>query len=432
MSDGRKVSRRSFLKGAAAAGAAGVVGPMILPSGVLAAHGRPGANDKVALAQIGCGRRSNQLLCIPPDAQFVAFADLFQERLDFRAEQYPDADLYLDYREMLERDDIDGVIIASPDHWHALHAVHACRAGKDVYVEKPMTLTIAEGRKMVKVARWHKRVVQCGSQQRSRPSSAKGCQLVREGRVGKIHTVHGFNYPSPWECTLGAEPVPEGLNWDMWCGQTEPRPFNMELYLPRVRGHEAGWISYRPYSGGEMTGWGAHGLDMIQLALGFEDTGPVEVWPELEKVPPDDGIHKGPCCEVAFRYADGTILRLDGQGPGGGAIFQGETGEIVVNRGAYMVVEPDKQGNMTQTAFEEDGFKSTEAHIKNWVDCMRTREKPRADVEIAHRSTILCHLGNIARWTGRKLQWNPKKERFVDDDDANSYLKRKMRKPYTM
>lgn len=413
------ITRREFLKQSLGTAAATVAAPLILPGRLWAADGQRGPNDRINVGYIAVGRRARQLMDLPSGMQIVAISDVNRQRLDEMAAG-KDWRKYPNYREMLAEPDIDAVIIATPDHWHALNAVHACEAGKDVYVEKPMTLTIWEGRKMVEAARKHERIVQVGSQQRSMKECRIGCELVRNGRIGNVHTVHGANYPSPWECDLPEQPVPEYLDWDMWCGQTEPRPYHLELYLPRVRGTEAGWISFRPYSGGEMTGWGAHGLDIIQWALGKDDTGPVEVWPEGE----------GLKCPVSFRYADGTTVLLDGKGPEGGGSFEGDQGKITIDRGKYRTLP---MGLDAKPAQDTDlRLYESNDHLGNWADCIRSRRMPIADVEIGHRSTTMCHLGNIARWTGRKLQWNPQNETFIDDDDANTYLQRPMRAPYAL
>lgn len=412
-----KLTRRGFLAGGLKAGLVGVVAPLILPARARAAAGRPGANDRINVAYIGMGRRARQLMDLPADMQIVAVSDVNRQRMDEVADKRGWRK-YQDYRELLAQDDIDAVIISTPDHWHALNTVHACEAGKDVYVEKPMSLTVREGRLMVEAARKHGRIVQVGSQQRSMKECRIGCELIRNGRIGKVHTIHGANYPSPWECDLPEQPVPDYLDWDMWCGQTEPRPYHIELYLPRVRGNEAGWISFRPYSGGEMTGWGAHGLDIIQWAMGMDESGPVEVWPEGE----------GLKCPVSFRYADGALVMLDDKGPGGGALFEGESGKILVDRGKYETTPKE-----LAEALIKDGdvrLYQSDDHMANWAQCIRSRNLSVADVEIGHRTATMCHLGNIARWTGRKLRWDPEKESFVDDADANTYLERPMRAPY--
>ncbi|MBI2422241.1 MAG: Gfo/Idh/MocA family oxidoreductase [Candidatus Hydrogenedentes bacterium] len=426
-------TRREFLAGAVAAW----VAPTIIPARAF------GANERIAIGHIGVGRRAQQLMTFPAEAVSAAASDVYLKRLEDlkqRNEKFKEAALYQDYREMLARSGIDGVIIATPDHWHALHAIHAMEAGKDVYVEKPMTLTIREGRRMVETARKHGRICQAGSQQRSQKANRIACEWVRNGRLGKVHTVHAANYPSPWECPLGEEPVPEGLDWDMWCGPTEVRPFHKELYLPRVRGQEAGWISYRPYSGGEVTGWGAHGLDQIQWALGMDASGPVEVEPLLDLEPPDDQVHKGPRCQVRLRYADGTEVILDDRGPGGGALFEGALGTLLIDRGRYEAspevdtTPPDASGIHLYDSGAKtlNPVEDTEGHIGNWLYCMRTREMPVADVEIGHRSSTACHLVNIARWTRRKLAWNPVSEQFEGDEEANTYIDRARRAPWVL
>ncbi|MBI5095826.1 MAG: Gfo/Idh/MocA family oxidoreductase [Candidatus Hydrogenedentes bacterium] len=400
------IGRRSFLGGVAGAG-------LLALTGCVTAR-KIGPNDRINIGLIGAGRRGRQIAAtLPPDAQLVALADVNTARL---AEMNAGKSLrtFTDYRKLLESRDVDAVLIATPDHWHTLCSVHACQAGKDVYCEKPLTLTVREGRAMVKAARRYKRVVQTGSQQRSMTACEDGCRAVSEGRVGKIKEVHGANYPSPWECDLPEQPVPEGLNWDMWLGQTPVRPYNLDIYLPRAK---PGWISFRPWSGGEMTGWGAHGLDIIQWALGFSESGPVEVWPEGQ----------GLKCPVSFRYANGVVVKLDGKGPDGGGLFVGDKGEILIDRGKFEV----REGGNTQST--NNGAPSDDKrHMINWIESIRSRRAPIADVEIGHRTATMCHLGNIARWTGRHLKWDPKKETFPGDADANTYLQRPMRAPYKL
>ncbi len=418
MATSRRISRRGLLKKGAGVGAVGLAAPYFVPSRVLAKAGQPGANDVIGVGYIGTGRRGKQLAGLPKGARAVAVSDVYTKRMD----EFPGSEKlkrYQDYRELLGDPNVDAVVIATPDHWHALNAIHALEAGKDVYCEKPMTLTVREGRAMVEATRKHKRVFQTGSQQRSMAASRRGCELTRNGRIGKILKVIGANYPSPFDtCDASAKPVPEGLNWDMWCGQTEPRPFNAKLYLPRP--HPTGWISYRRYSGGEMTGWGSHGFDLIQWALGTDETGPVEVWPE----------GSGRECAVGYKYASGIVMMLGKEAPGGGGIFVGDKGKIKVDRGKYQTwpesIGKEPLGDSDTRLYVSDN------HRGNWVDCIRSRKKPVADVEIGHRSATICHLGNIARWTGRRLKWDPEKEIFLGDDEANALLERPMRKPYAL
>ena len=435
MGEATRMTRRRFLTRSAAISSGAVAAPYVIPCGVLAAEGRPGANDRIGVGYVGVGRRARQLMKLPAEGRIVAASDVDMKRAEEIAAKFQ-GKAYQDYRKMLESKDVDAVVVATPDHWHALPSIHACQAEKDVYCEKPMTLTIREGRLMVDAVRKYKRVFQTGSQQRSMGPNRLGCELIRNGRLGKLEIVIGSNYPSPWRCGLPAQPVPAGLDWDAWCGQTEPRAYHKDLFTPRA---DPGWISFRPYSGGEITGWGAHGLDQVQWALGADDTGPVEVW--AEGGPLEGPIYREPesrtrgnelCSKgraVTFRYADGVTMTL-GDAPGGGAIFIGEKGQITINRNK-LTSKPEGIAKEPLKETEIHLYKS-DHHMQNWFDCMRSRELPVADVEIGHRSTTVCHLGNIARWLGRKLRWDPQTETFPGDDEANTYVSRPQRKPYQL
>jgi len=428
-------NRRSFLRSSALMGAAGMALPVLIPSGVLAADGQPGANERIGIGLIGIGRQASgllEMLARHKEARFVAVADVNLKRAEAAAAKHSGV-AYQNYRKLLERKDVDAIVTATPEHWRGLIVLESCQAGKDLYVEKPMTLTIREGRLMVDAVRKYKRVLQTGSQQRSMLPNHVGCEMVRSGKLGKIQRVIAHNYPSPWEGKLPAEPVPEGLDWDMWCGPEAVVPYNKDLYLPRAN---PGWLSFRPYSGGEMTGWGAHGFDQVQWALGMDLTGPEEVWTEGPKYDPPtyaaaepksrgDGICSQP--KVFFRYPGGIVMEL-GAGPEGGAIFIGEKGKLTIDRAICKSDPPE----LAEEAMENRPKKFNESHLKNWLDCIKSREKPIADVEIGHRSATVCHLGNIARWTGRRLRWDPVSERFPDDAQANQYLDRERRKPYTL
>jgi predicted dehydrogenase len=410
----------------------------VVPSGVLASEDQPGANDRIGLAGIGIGRQGGGLMrgaASSKQARIVAIADVHIKRGEETVKSLGGQSAYQDYRKLLERKDVDAIITATPDHWRALVCIHACQAGKDIYAEKPMTLTIREGRLMVDAVRKYKRVLQTGSQQRSTAANRHGCELIRNGRIGKVHTVIGHNYPSPWECALPGQPVPEGLDWDMWCGPAEVVPYHTDLYKPRAN---PGWISFRPYSGGEMTGWGAHGLDQIQWALGMDESGPVEVWTEGEKfnpptyTQPESRARGEKMCRtpmVFYRYADDITLKLDNGNPGG-AIFIGDAGKIEIFRGR-VTSNPAEIAKDPLTDAKVRLYESNN-HLQNWFDCIKSRERPVADVEIGHRSSTVCHLGNIARWAGRRLRWDPVKEVFPDDEEANTYLDRPRRKPYQL
>ena len=413
MTSKQQVSRRSFIQ--KGAGAVAMAAPLVMPSRVLS-----GPNDTINVGVIGPGRRGQQIMKDLEGAkggQIVALSDVNEDRIGMLANGKP-WKLYTDFRKMLESKEVDAVLIATPDHWHALNSIYACMAGKDVYVEKPMTLTIQEGRVMVQAARKHKRIVQCGSQQRSMKACRIGVELVRQERVGKIKEVHGYRYASPWDQPFPVDTPPDGLDWDMWLGPTPKRPYHDDIYTPRAN---PGWISIMPFSGGEVTGWGAHGVDIIQWGLNTEKTGPVEVWLGDNHRELDAPVH--------MKYANGVLLHMDGKAPEGGGVFVGEKGSIVVDRGRYQVT-PESLAAVGPDA--GNSLYISNSHMQNWLDCIRSRELPIADVEIAHRSTSICHLMNIVRWTRRKLQWDPDKERFVDDDDANTYIDRPRRSPWEL
>ena len=427
------ISRRGFLTKATTAMGAIAATPYIIPSWVLAAPGRPGPNDQIGIAGIGIGRQGGSLfqrLGKMPEVRIIGVADINLPRAIHAAKQYGGNGVQ-EYQKMLDRNDVDAVLTATPEHWRALICIHACQAGKDIYAEKPVSLTIREGRLMVQAARKYNRVFQVGSQQRSMNVNRAGCQMIRQGGLGKIHKVIVMNYPSPFNCGLPGEPVPGGLNWELWCGATEPAPYHPQLYVPRGK---PGWLSFRPYSGGEMTGWGAHGFDQVQSALGMDDSGPVEVWTEGEPftpptiTKPESNTRPNKICrnpKVFFRYTNGVVLE-PGDSPPFGAVFIGEKGKFTIGRGKLTSNPEELAAEVIQ------GVDAKENHLGNWIDCIKTREKPNADIEIGHRSATVCHLGNIARWTGRRLRWDPSKETFPDDADAQKYLDRQRRKPYDL
>jgi predicted dehydrogenase len=431
-------SRRQFLRQSTLLGVAAVASPYIIPSGVLAADGQPGANDRIGIAGIGIGRQGSSVLKNAMQlnrCRFVAVADVNLPRAKDIAEKYQ-GEAVVDYRKVLDRKDVDAIITATPEHWRGIIAVHSCQAGKDVYAEKPLSLTIHEGRMMVDAARKYQRVFQVGSHQRSMALNRAVCAYIREGKLGKITEVLASNYPSPWEYNLPAQPIPEGLDWELWCGPVPVVPYNIDLYKPRAN---PGWISFRPYSGGEMTGWGAHGLDQIQWALGMDDNGPVEVWTEgpafspltYSAAEPRDRGEKQCNSPIVFcKYANGITVKFEGGRSGGGA-FVGEKGRIDLSRNDVKSNPPEIAEEIIKSVGEDSKRDADMDHVTNWLDCIKSREKPAADVLIGHRSATVCHLGNIARWTGRKLSWDPVKEVFADAE-ANKYLDRERRKPYLL
>ena len=405
-----KVTRRMFTT----AGLSAAAFPYLLPQRA------KGANDRVRVGVIGAGNRGGLLMDqLPEGAEIVAVADCFRKRSeDAVAKRKASWRIHNDYRELLDRKDIDGVIISTNDHARVRCAIHAVQAGKDVYAEKPLSIYVAEGRALVKAVRKYNRILQVGSQQRSMAMNVTACNFVKNGGLGRIHLVLGVNYTAPVK--IGAMPedsVPEGLNWDLWLGQTAQRPYNLELF--------SHWMRYWDYSGGDMTNWGAHGVDQIQAALGMDRTGPVEFWP----------LQDAPEGSVAFRYATGTEVRLE-LPPGdlqGGAMFIGQKGRIEITRNALRTDPPNMIKELPPQE-EVDKWKRAQwqakYHMQNWLDCMKSRETPLADVEIGHRSISVCHIANLARQLNRKLHWDPEAEKFTGDAEANDRLTRTPRKGY--
>lgn len=425
--------RRALQRGLA--GTLGVFAPQFISRSALAEGDRPGANGRVGVAIIGCGRRGDNYLAglLPPRMQIVATCDVNLARAEKTAERVRCRDFFQDYKRVLDRKDVEGVMIATPDHWHALMAIAACQAGKHVYVEKPMTMCIVEGRRMVEAARRYRRVVQVGSQQRSTVPNRDGCALVRSGAIGKVTRVIAPNLASPWICDFPGQPIPAELDWDQWCGPSKVLPYHPSLY--QCEG-EPGWMECRDYSVGRIGNWGAHALDQVQCALGADATGPVEIrvdGPPLEPpryAKPESRERGWRACErptLTFRYAGGTLLELS-HGPLSGAIFIGEKGQVVIERGSVQTESRDLIENVRL----KDGPSYTLAHIDNWIDCMESGSLPVADVETGHRTATLCHLGNIGRALGRTLRWDPAAERFLDDEEANQLLDRPRRKGFEL
>ncbi|HUT34413.1 MAG TPA: Gfo/Idh/MocA family oxidoreductase [Planctomycetota bacterium] len=415
MGEAKRVSRRQFARRGGQLGAAAWAGFHYVAADVLGAEGHTPASDRIGLGHIGYGRRGTQLRGLP-GGQVVAIADVNQKRL--AAAEGQKLKGFRDYRRLLDLKEVDAVVVATPDHWHAPNALHAVQAGKDVYCEKPLTLTVREGRELVEAVRRYGRVLQTGSQWRSMPGCRLGCELVRNGRAGRIHTVHAHNFPSPWEPELPAEPVPPEIDWELWLGPSPFHPYNVNIYLPRAK---PGWISFTPWSGGELTGNGSHGLDMVQWALGTDTTGPVEVWADGPRI--NSVVH--------YRYANGVVMHLDQGGYVVGGIFQGDRGEIRLD-GTKVTCLPEAIGREPVRPDDIRLYESNN-HFANWGECMRTRARPIADVEIGHRSATLCHLGNIARWLApRRLKWDPDAETFPDDPEAARYLSRPRREPYRL
>jgi predicted dehydrogenase len=424
-SETKSMDRRRFMQSASAiAVAAGPISsPILFPRS--ARSEQTPASDRIRVGAIGVGGRGTLLLQqLPNSAELVALSDCnLAKAEEFKAKSNGDWPIYQDYRKILERKDIDAVIVATGEFQRVLPCIEACQAGKDVYAEKPLTLYIQEGRALVNAVRKYNRILQVGTQQRSMEMNRVACELVRSGGLGKILEVRAIAYagsePSPGEL-FPAQEIPKGLDWSQWLNQASERPFNSRWM---------GWMKWRDFAGGEMTNWGAHGVDQIQWALGMDDTGPIEIAPLTE----------GPNGQVRMRYANGVQVNYviePGKGPMGGAIFVCEKGKLEVNRNKFTSNPPEiAQQLLKSLDIEEEERKWSDSlalwqakwHLQNWLDCIRSRKLPVADVEIGHRSVSVCHLANIARATGRVLRWDPKSEVFLQDEAANQFLTRKRR-----
>ncbi len=421
MSARKPISRRSFLGAAMAAAGA----PYVIASSALGGTGRAPANSRIGLGFVGVGNMGLVHLenfCRNGHVQIRAVCDLQPGRCDAaRAILDRDYDkaggaksvaFFSRHEELLARADVHAVVVAVPDHWHALLTVAACRAGKDVYCEKPLSLTVREGRAMVDAARRYGRVVQTGSQQRSGSNFRHACELVRSGYIGKVRRVHVDVGGPSRDIYLPAQPVPEGFDYDRWLGPAPLAPYNDERVSGRFDG---GWRRFRDYSGGAMTDWGAHHFDIAQWGLGADAAGPVEVHP-----PTRQGYKS-----LTYRYADGVLIQ---RGVANGIKFVGDEGWVEVNRG-FLRTHPESLARQVIGPNDVRLYRSA-GHTADWIKCIHTRGRPIADVEIGHRSATVCHLGNIALWLGRPVGWDPADERIVGDAAAARRLDRPRRAPW--
>ncbi len=416
----RSISRRRFCQSMVAAAAA----PTILSSSVRGNARRAAPSERITVAMIGCGKMANDYhlstLLRMPDVQMLAVCDVDGTRRQHAKNRveaaYSDDSSYKgciatdDFRELIGRDDLDAVCIATPDFWHAIPIIEACKAGKDVYCEKPLTLTILEAKRCIEAVHKYQRVFQTGSQQRSSVFGEfrKACELIRSGRIGEVKRVTvGVGGPSRW-CDLPEEEMEPGLNWDLWLGPAPLRPYSSVLSPRGVHNHFPAWRAYREYSGGGHTDMGAHHYDIAQWALDMDGSGPVEI------IPPDDPASgRG----VRYRYENG--VEIEHGGPQG-CVFTGTKGTLHIGRGV-LTSDPDEIVKQPLGEDEVHLFRSP-GHHRNWVDCIKSREPCVAPVEAGARTVTIIHLGNLAYWHGRRFQWDPQNWCFVDDDQANQTM----------
>jgi predicted dehydrogenase len=444
-------SRRTFIKrsvaGMAGAGLAGAGGTLATTPAAASQDRVSGANRRVRVGLVGCGGMGTGDLraALRLGAQCVALCDVddgqsakTRETISKEFNQSPEL-VTRDFRQLLERSDIDAVIVGTPDHWHALVTVMACQAGKDVYVEKPLSLTIGEGRVMVDVARRHKRVVQMGTQQRSAQHYADAVDYVKSGALGKIRLVKSWAYQD-WMGNIAKVPdseAPPSVDYDMWLGPAPKRPFNKNRFHFNFR-----W--YYDYSGGLMTDWGAHMIDIANWGMGVK--APRTAVSVGGKFGFPDDAEETPDTQQALWAYDGFSMLWEhataiGQGPymrDHGVAFHGNNGVLVVDRGGWEVLPETETKDRKKTyrmAGEPRRGGSSDyhlAHVRNFLECMDSRQPPRSDVEIGHNSMIACHLGNIAFRVNRRVAWDVERERVIGDDEAQALVMKPYRAPWSL
>ena len=434
-------SRRDFVK-TLAAGTAGAAlsTPAVSYARIL------GANERISVGMIGMGRMARghlNALLDQPDAQVLALCDVYEPNLRWAASQAPEAETYTDFRAVLDHPDVDAVFVATPDHWHALPTVMACDAGKDVYVEKPSSVYIAEGRKMVEAARRNNRVVQVGTQQRSGEHFQYVVELVRSGQLGPISFVRTWNYGNAYPDGIGHPPdsdPPPGLDWDRWLGPAPERPFNINRFgvLHDEDLNYTRWASFRwfwEYAGGMMTDWGVHLIDIVQLAMDVDYPEAVatmggKFYLNDNRETPDTlqatFQYPGFVCTYENRQCNGRPL----EGNGYGIMFHGTAGTLFIDRAGFEVM-PESDSDLMPMQAQRVG-NSHRKHVQNFLECVKSRRQPTSDIEIGHRSSSTAILGNIAYRTGRRITWDGEKEEIVGDPEASKLLAHHYRDPWTL
>lgn len=456
-------TRRDFLRTTAAVTAAALGVPSLVPS---SAFGANAPSNRLNIACIGAGNQTTVDLpafLANDDVQMVAICDVNRASHGYRDEaqflgrepqqkfinehyarkkglgQYQGCEAYSDFRDVLARKDVDAVLIVVPDHWHALVTVLAAKAGKDIYCEKPLSLTVRDGQRMIQAVRKYRRILQTGSQYRSSPTVRHACELVLNGRIGQLKSIRTYLAlnnkvgPGPgWQ----PMPVPDGFDYDFWLGPAPLAPYHVDRCLYRFR-------FIFDYSGGQMTNFGAHSNDIAQMGAGTSLTGPVEFEPVSAEWPaPGSLFTTAQKCQFSARYANGVQLVCESSSKGFGARFEGTEGWVEVGHQLTTYPESLKDSvigpneiHLPVSVPVERSSKSKNYsldHVRNFLDTVRSRQEPVEPVEVGHRTASLCHLGNIALRLNRKLRWDPAREVFPDDQEANRMLDRPMREPWTM
>lgn len=456
MNKNASVSRRQFLKASLATGAVAIAGPTIVPCSIF---GKNAPSNLIQIGQIGCGRIGNDMdmpgiLKHHDVARIVAVCDLDSKRLGMakdRVEKYyaekagtkSSVNAYGDYRDLLKNGNVDAVSISTPDHWHSEPVIAAAKAGKDIYVQKPLSMTLVEGREVSDIVRAKKRAFQIGSQQRSTAQFRLACELVRNGRIGTVKTVKIGLPVDPAGGNPTEMPVPPNLNYEMWLGCTPQAPYtedrvHSQTEISKLR---PGWLRIDSYCLGMITGWGSHHVDIAHWGMGTELTGPIEIEGKAEF--PTKGLWNvhGPY-HIEAKYANGVTMIIDNNFDNG-VRFEGTDGWIFVTRSSSKTTSSDPASKFGKALDASDPkilaykfgpsdlrlHKSDDHHL-DWLTSIKTREPAVTTPEEAHRSTSACEIGWIAMKLGHKLRWDPAKEVFIDDAQANSMRSRTQRAPY--
>jgi predicted dehydrogenase len=447
----KPTSRRAFLK-AAAATCSALAFPTIIPASARGADGHVAPSNRVTMAFIGTGNQgTGDMKGFLQDerVQVIAVCDVNREGPGYwdgaiagreparrivnehytqtTGKPYDGCAAYEDFRELLARPDLDAVEVATPDHWHALLTIAAARAGKDIYCQKPFSLTIPEGQAMVAAVRRYGRVLQVGSQQRSDYNFRRACELAINGRIGRVHTIRcglpgGIPDYGRTAHLSQPQPVPAGFNYDLWLGPAPRVP-----YCPARCGVNFRWIS--DYSGGQLTDWGGHHPDIAQWCLRADHTGPVKI--RNAQATYASGPLYNTATDYSFDavYADGTVLNISNQNPGG-VTFEGTEGTLRADRG-WHDAEPK---SILTSVLGPDAIRLYDSrdHFRDFIDCVLSRRDPVAPAEAGHRSITIAHLGNIAMMLGRDLTWDPEKEEIVGDPQAAALIRRAFREPWAL
>lgn len=452
------MERRNFIKKTSVASATTFLAPTILPSGIF---GKTTANKKINIGQIGCGRiaRDHDMPGVMQydNARLIAVCDVDSKRMNdakilvetyynkkLGSNKVVDVKMYGDYKELLENKDIDAVVISTPDHWHAQPAIEAALAGKDIYLQKPTSLTVEEGRVLSDIIQKKGTILQVGTQQRSMAQFRIAAELVRNGRIGKLHTVKVGLPGDPSGPEASKMPVPSNLNYEMWLGQTPLMDYTEIAVHPKEDYSRPGWLRIEQFGAGMITGWGQHHYDSAAWGMDTELTGPVSVQAVAEF--PKSGLWNvhGDFMSKA-EYENGITMYTSSGGYTNGIKYIGTDGWIFVSRGDYTAsasdpVSADKSSKALDASDpkiltsiigsnEINLYKSDEQH-GNWLDCIETKKPPISTVEMGHRACTVCLITHISMKLNRKLNWNPKTEKFINDDEANSMLTRSQRKPF--